>query len=200
MAVLTFRDLSKFASYYYCKGKLIVDFSLSKNLFEPVDALSVLPDEIDFDKFIQEICDFFQSVRGYGIEVLETEDIIVIISNNYNEDGTPDFKLTLSIYKSKNKFMARANNAPNLKKFIHCYCHTWNNFEIEAEERLSEEDIIKVVGDCIIVPEKMTFSLIYEKEGFTLPEESILNLPKKENSNPTEGNSLTVANDNFLVS
>ena len=41
----------------------------------------------------------------------------------------------------------------------------------------------------------MTFSLIYEKEGFTLPEESISNLPKQENSNPTEGNSLTVAND-----
>ena len=55
--------------------------------------------------------------------------------------------------------MAQAN-APNLKKFIHCYCHTSNNFEIEAEERLSEEDIVKVVGDCIIVPEKMTSSLI----------------------------------------
>ena len=86
-------------------------------------------------------------------------------------------------------------NAPSLKKFIHCYCHTWNNFEIKAEERISEEDIIKVVDDCIIVPEKMTSSLICEKEGFTLPEESISNLPKKENSNPTEGISLTVAND-----
>ena len=32
----------------------------------------------------------------------------------------------------------------------------------------------------------MTSSLIYEKEGFTLPEESISNKAKKENSNPTE--------------
>ena len=44
----------------------------------------------------------------------------------------------------------------------------------------------------------MTSSLIYEKEGFTLPEQSISNLPEKENSNPTEGNSLTVANDTVI--
>ena len=119
---------------------------------------------------------------------------MIITSNNFNEDGNPDFKLTLSIYKNKNKFITQAN-APNLKKFIHCYCHTWNNFEIKAEERQSEEDIIKVVGDCIIVPEKMTTSLIYEKEGFTLPEESISNISRKENSNPTESISLTVTND-----
>ena len=90
--------------------------------------------------------------------------------------------------------MAQAN-ALNLEKCIHCYCHTWKNFEIKAEERLSEEDIIKVVGDCIIVPERMTSSLIYEKEGFTLPAESISSIPKKENSNPTESISLTVTND-----
>ena len=98
------------------KGKLIVDFRLSKNLFEPVDVVSVLPEEIEFDKFIQEICNFFQSVRGYSIKILNTEDIIVITSNNFNEDGNPDFKLTLSIYKNKNKFMAQAN-APNLNDF-----------------------------------------------------------------------------------
>ena len=168
------------------KGKRIIDFCLSKNLFEPVDVISVFPEEIDFDKFIQEICNFYQSVRGYNIEVLHTEDIMVITSNNFSEDGTPDFKLTLSIYKNNNKFMAQVN-APNQTKFIHCYCHTWNSFEINAEERLSEEDIMNVIGDCIIVPEKMTSSLIYEKEGFTPPEESVSNLPKKENSNQTEG-------------
>ena len=41
----------------------------------------------------------------------------------------------------------------------------------------------------------MASCLIYEKEGFTLPEESISNIPKKENSNPTESISLTVTND-----
>ena len=50
------------------KGKLIVDFYLRKNLFEPVDVISVLPEEIKFDKFIQEICNFFQSVRGTALK------------------------------------------------------------------------------------------------------------------------------------
>ena len=36
------------------EGKLIVDFRLSKNLLKPVDVIPVLPEEMDFDKFIQE--------------------------------------------------------------------------------------------------------------------------------------------------